>query len=366
MSEKKNKSISGNFVVCDIQEEYADHLFEIVTEYFAGQYQFHLFHDADRMSEFLSGSEAEVLLIGEECICKFSPEQIKGNLFILTGRPKRKEQDRTAGGSAAEISFYPIFRYQSADQILLDIRNGLGETESGPSDFLKTAVRNRKDPEKISQVRCGEKKKPRIRGDPGLRGLIGVYSPVHRIGKTRFAIRLGEKAAEHLPALYLNLEGYSGRGYYFPDGPSRDLGDLLYCAKQDLKDHGLRISTMAGQSKGLDYIMPIGNELDLREVKKEEWIRLIDMILEKCIYETVILDLGDCIDGLYEILQKCERVYTPYITDRISAAKLEQYEQNLKDAGYSDILQRTVRRRMDRADDRRKAEPDGEKDRTIV
>ena len=47
-------------------------------------------------------------------------------------------------------------------------------------------------------------------------------------------------------------------------------------------------------------------------------------------------------------------------------AKLEQYEQNLKDAGYSDVLRRTVRRRMDSADHRRKAELDSEKDRTIV
>lgn len=366
MSEKKNKSISGNFVVCDIQEEYADHLFEILTEYFAGQYQFHLFHNTDRMSEFLSASEVEVLLIGEECICKSLLEQVKGNLFILTGRPKRKEKDGIDSESVTGIICYPIFRYQSADQILLDIRKGLGWTDFDPTDLLKTAGRNKKGSEKVSQVRREGEKKPRIRGDPGLRGLIGVYSPVHRIGKTRFAIRLGEKAAQHLPVLYLNLEGYSGRGHYFPDGPSRDLGDLLYCAKQDLKDHGLRISTMAGQFKGLDYIMPMGNEPDLREIKKEEWIRLIDMILEKCIYETVILDLGDCVDGLYEILRKCERVYTPYITDRISVAKLEQYEQNLKDAGYSDVLRRTVRRRMDSADHRRKAELDSEKDRTIV
>ena len=83
-------------------------------------------------------------------------------------------------------------------------------------------------------------------------------------------------------------------------------------------------------------------------VKREEWISLLDMILEKCIYEVVILDLGDCIDGLYDILRKCARVYTLYIEDGAAEAKMEQYEQNLRAAGYGDILSRTVKKKVRR------------------
>ena len=60
----------------------------------------------------------------------------------------------------------------------------------------------------------------------------------------------------------------------------------------------------------------------------------------------VILDLGDCVSGLYDILKKCSRIYTPYIQDEISMAKMRQYEENLKTAGYSDILKRTMKRQM--------------------
>ena len=52
----------------------------------------------------------------------------------------------------------------------------------------------------------------RIRDEPLVRGMIGIYSPVHRIGKTKFALRLGQKMARQVPVLYLNLEGYSGVG----------------------------------------------------------------------------------------------------------------------------------------------------------
>ena len=118
--------------------------------------------------------------------------------------------------------------------------------------------------------------------------------------------------------------------------------------RQDGINPGMKISTMAGQSDGMDYIMPMKYEQDIKTVKKEEWLDLLDIILEKCIYEAVILDLGDCIDGLYDILRKCERVYTLYIDEETALAKMEQYEKNLRAAGYSDVLGKTVKRRVGR------------------
>lgn len=105
---------------------------------------------------------------------------------------------------------------------------------------------------------------------------------------------------------------------------------------------------MALQKGGMDYILPMKNEQDVRSVRKEEWISLLDMILEKCIYEVVLLDLGDAVHGLYDILRKCDRIYTPYIHEGAAEAKLEQYEDNLRAAGYADILRRTVKRQMGR------------------
>ena len=142
------------------------------------------------------------------------------------------------------------------------------------------------------------------------------------------------------------MEGYSGNDFYFQSGKNQDLGDLLYYLKQERVDYGLKTSLMTGQYEKLDYIMPIANEKDLREVTKEEWLTFLDTIMEQCIYQTVILDLGDCILGLYEILKRCDRVYTPFIQDEISMAKMRQYEENLKASGYSDVLKHTVKRRM--------------------
>ena len=94
------------------------------------------------------------------------------------------------------------------------------------------------------------------------------------------------------------------------------------------------------------YIFPMKNEVDFRAVKGEEWIALLETIKKKCIYDSIILDLGDSINGLYDILRKCDRIYTPYTEDGVSAAKIEQYEKNLDQAGYGDILNRTVKKKM--------------------
>ena len=333
MSEEKRKNVSGGFVVCDEQEDYIEHLFAILSEQLPGEYQFHLFYDPAKMVEFMETEEAEVLLIGEEYRKRIEDLSKVQRIFVLTDIMKER----------TENNVIPVFRYQSASQILSQIKSGIKIPDRRISVQKNGRKRIRDEPETVDlqETRSAD---PRV--SLQTRGLIGVYSPVHRIGKTRFAIRLGEKLSEQVPVLYINLEGYAGGGYYFPEETEYDLGDLIYCMKQERADHGLKISSMAGRLGGMDFIMPMENESDMRSVRGEEWISLFDQILEKCIYEVVILDLGDCIDGLYDILRNCSRVYTPYIREGAAIAKLEQYERNLRTTGYGDILSRTVKKQM--------------------
>ena len=333
MSEEKRRNVSGSFVVCDEQEDYIEHLFAILSEQLSGEYQFHLFHDPAKMLEFMETEEAEVLLIGEEYRKRIEDLSKVQRIFVLTDIMKEH----------TENNVIPVFRYQSVSQILSQIKSGIKIPDRRISVQKNGRKRIRDEPETVDlqETRSAD---PRV--SLQTRGLIGVYSPVHRIGKTRFAIRLGEKLSEQVPVLYINLEGYAGGGYYFPEETEYDLGDLIYCMKQERADHGLKISSMAGRLGGMDFIMPMENESDMRSVRGEEWISLFDQILEKCIYEVVILDLGDCIDGLYDILRNCSRVYTPYIRESAAMAKLEQYERNLRTTGYGDILSRTVKKQM--------------------
>jgi len=175
---------------------------------------------------------------------------------------------------------------------------------------------------------------------------IGIYSPVHRIGKTRFALRLGKQLSKTTSVLYLNLEDYCGNPESFPEKNEQTLEDLLYYMRQDNMNLGLKLSTMIGQIENLDYLAPIRHHQDLCSVQSSEWLELFNMLLEKSIYQVLILDLGDCIDGLYEVLKHCTKVYTPYLEEPTAKVKLAQYEEDLRSSGYGDILRHTVRRRI--------------------
>lgn len=71
------------------------------------------------------------------------------------------------------------------------------------------------------------------------------------------------------------------------------------------------------------YRTVIRAEQDFREATKEEWNQLLDLILEKSIYKVIILDLGDTVDGLYDLLGRCSKVYTPYIEEACSKSKTQ-------------------------------------------
>lgn len=291
MTEKQYKGIAGNFLICDVQKEYAEHLLSILVKRFGMRFQFHFFSNVKKIEQFAEKAEIEILLIAEDCV-----SEIRGNVkakkkFILSESMKKEEKQGET----------TIFRYQSADEILKIIQSGIGEEEA------KAAHKpQKKTEEKYDAVQSdftAPKRKIGIRDEPEESGLIGIYSPIHRIGKTEFALCLGEKISEKVPTLYINMEGYSGNDFYFKGEKNQDLGDLLYYLKQERIDYGLKASLMTGQYKQLDYIMPISNENDLREVTKKEWIYFLDTIMDQCIYKAVILDLGDCVSGLYDILK---------------------------------------------------------------
>ena len=297
-----------NFVIWDAEQEYAKNLMKAIGSHRELGFQMHLFQDTEHLEAFSQQKQVHILLLGEE----YPPEQ----------RQQIKAEKRYVLIKAGDSELLPeekgIFKYQSSDMILNSILEEVMEGEAIPGRF-----------------------KGMSKGQ-----LIGVYSPVHRIGKTKFALELGKELAREAPVLYLNLEDYSGGSFYFPENAEHNLTDLLYYVRQDNGNIGLRISAMAGRAGALDYISPMPVMQDMRAVEESEWLRLFEAIFENSIYKSVILDLGEGVSGLYRILRECQTVYTLYADDPASAAKLAQYTENLRRTGFEDVLEHTVQKRV--------------------
>ena len=170
---------------------------------------------------------------------------------------------------------------------------------------------------------------------------IGNYTPVHRSMQTSFALTMSQMLAREHATLYLNFEHYAGIGELLPDLQTLDLADLLYFLNAEQEKFRLRLQTMLRHVGNLDYIPPMKSGQNLLTVQTAEWLGLLQKIEELGEYEYVILDLSESMQGLFEILRLCRRVYTLTREDRIAKAKLLQYEQLLSLYGYGDVLEKT-------------------------
>ena len=173
--------------------------------------------------------------------------------------------------------------------------------------------------------------------------LIGVYSPVHRIGKTSYALKLGEELAVNANVLYLNLELYSGIGGHFA-GEGQTLSDLLYYARQEKGNLGLFLTTIVQHRRHLDYVHPMAVAEDVKAVSVQEWKDLLMKIAEQSIYEMIVLDIDEGLPQVYQLLRVCTEVHVPEIRDRYAQAKIQQFEQELTLLGYEDVLQKIKRK----------------------
>jgi hypothetical protein len=181
---------------------------------------------------------------------------------------------------------------------------------------------------------------PRLQGS-GKTSFVGIYSPVRRSMQTTFALTLGQMLAETHRVLYLNFEHYCGISELAANAGARDLADLLYFLMSEGDKFRLRIQTIVQHKGSLDYVSPMKSGQNLLSVSPREWIRLLQRLEELGEYDYVILDLSESMQGLFDILRLCTKVFTLTREDRIAQGKLAEYEHLLSWYEYGDVLQKT-------------------------
>lgn len=299
---------STNLVICDSEENYA----RALAIFFSGKkefaFQVHVCSSIQSIAMLAAEKEPDILLIDLQHMQEL-PSQIKAKkVFLLT-----------AGGEKAEGEINALYKYQSGESILADMM------KKAPELF-----------EVSGRTTSVERRKKKV---------IGVFSPVHRAGKTGYALELGEQLAQSENVLYLNLEIYSGSGGFFGEG-AQTIGDLVYCSRQEKANLGLLLTTMVCHRGNLDYLLPFPVSEDVKSVCGSEWINLIDRILDQSIYETVILDIDEGIRELYSLLMFCTEIHMPVRKDRYSEAKLRQFEKEVSVLGRDDLLQKVIRKEV--------------------
>ncbi len=293
-----------NVMICDKEFLFAEGLAENVSVRNEFAVKVYACTNIDRVLRFQGRKKIHILIIDERFPGSYRNEIEADQIFVLT-----KDKCKDLQENEKEI-----YKYQSADKILAEV--------------FEIYCENTKD-NILKSFRKGKHR------------LIAVYSPLHRLGKTTFALALGKEKAKNEKVLYLNFEEYADIGGRFEGTEGRNLGDLLYYMRQEKGNFTLRLASMVGKMSELDYVSPINSSVDLKEVTREEWIEFIGKIQKESMYETILLDISESMQGLFEILRLCDRIYMPILTDDISEKKLRRYEENLAHLQFSDILEKT-------------------------
>lgn len=291
---------SKSLVICDPEDAYAQALAFYIMNCKGIHFQVHVCNDIGLVKD------PDLLLISDI----FPKEEIEkietDKLMILSGGMSDLSREDV------------IYKYQAGEQILSEIIEQCEEIYTNNELFFMAP----------------NKKKGKI---------IGIFSPVHRIGKTGYALKLGERLADAENVLYMSLELYGGIGGHFERG-NQTLEDVLYYARQEKGNLGYILAKAVKHKGNLDYLLPVPVSEDIKEIRSEEWIELFKQIFNQSIYDTLILDVDEGIRDIYEVLKACTQIHVLTDQTAYANAKLEQMEQELKLLGYEDVLAKMERK----------------------
>ena len=292
-------------VLCDREEEYAGLMTEYLRLHKELPWEIHTYTKMETLMQKERKASIALLVVAESIYDEDVKGLRPGKLIILN-----------ESGVIREKGIHNINKYQQADLVLKSLLEIYTEIAKGQLPRLAEGYQTK---------------------------LIGVYSPVRRCYQTTFSLTMGQILAEEKRTLYLNFEHYAGIRELLPDMQIKDMADLLYFLNAEKEKFQLRMQSMLQRAGNLDYIPPMKSGQNLLDVTADEWIRLLQNMMETGEYEYIILDLSESMQGLFDILRICNKVFTLTQEDRVAQCKLMQYEEVLRLYEYEDVLGKTCK-----------------------
>ena len=292
---------SKNLVICDPEKDYAVRIATFLSEKREYRFRVRIFSSYEQILEI--GDEKTDLYLVDESLFQGQKEPEKGRLILLSN------ETEVTGSAIRKVN-----KYQPVSQLYMEIL-----------DILS----------KETEVDYG----PKVKGE---KKIIGIYSPVRRTGQTGFALKKGKELSKKNNVLYLNMETYAGDGSGYFKEEEQNMSVLLYYAKQKEEFPMSLLASLVKKQDTLDYIPPVYFPEDLKAVSLSEWKWLINRILNYSVYDVLILDIGDCIQNLFELFKLCNVIYLPIVEDKIGRSKIHQFEDVMKKMGYVKEWERMI------------------------
>ncbi|MCI8669265.1 MAG: hypothetical protein HFI34_07080 [Lachnospiraceae bacterium] len=284
-----------NVVILEDDMEYLGNFLSYFENYNESVLRIAGFSEKDSFFKFINQNNIDLILTKEELLSDIEKDVDNKKILLLT------EED----GIESINGIKTLYRFQHMKNIIRYIFNLCAESIPVKRDIIR--------------VKGGEKIQ-----------IIGVYSPVKRCGKTALSIELAGSLAKNGKILLINMEEYSALRKDDGENNEYDLADLLYFYMQNSWSFELKLKAVLQNMCGFDYIPPMKNGSELRNITVEQWKGLISEIGKVSDYKIIILDVSDIIGNILQLLDMCDFVIMPYMMDEISVYKAAEFEKYLK------------------------------------
>lgn len=301
--------------LCDGNIHYGSRLAAYLEQQKGFPFRIVFFADVEQLTKYMPDMQPQYLLLSEEIFSELPEGGLPAykRLFLL----RRQKENKNEECDASRIT--TIYRYQQAGNIMRAILAELGGEPGGSGDGPK--------------CKAGTK-------------IIGVYTPIRRSMQTSFSVLLGQLLAAQERTLYINAESYSGFRMLLGRDLKPDITDLMFLAKKEGEPFFRLLESAIHTIGRLEYIPPASAFIDLAAVTKEQWLRLIREMKRDGRFSYVVLDITEQVQGMFQVLEECDVIYTIEGADVIAQAKLYEYEQLVAFMEYDSILAKTKKKRL--------------------
>lgn len=288
--------------ICDVEKQYAFKLMEAFCEKKNLGFQVHAFSGVEELQRFAERTRIEILLIpGKLMSEKINHRNIDKVILLSDGEIYEEFSD-----------YESIYKYQSAEYILKEVLCYCAE-------YARP----------VAGMYCGKKEFE----------VHGVYSPIGRCGKTVLAESLAEAFGKKKKTLLLDLQSYSARKEQLGQEELWDLADIIYFLRQGKQTFLYKLGSIVRNKEDYDYILPMKAPADLRSVTLAEWTELLEKFATDSDYQVVVIDFGQEVCGLLQLLSQCTQIYMPMISDVTAQRKMENFEWILRDENFEKVIE---------------------------
>lgn len=284
-----------NIVILENDTEYLNSFLGYFENYNESALKIAGFSEKESFLKYISQNTADIILTKEELLSEIEEDIDKDKIVLLTEE----------AGIESINGIKTLYRFQQMKNIIRYIINLCAEITPIKRDVI------------------------RVKGGETIQ-IIGIYSPVRRCGKTALSMELAENLAKNGKILLINMEEYSSLRKNKGEDREYDLADLLYFYMQNSWSFELKLKAVLQTMCGFDYIPPMENGDELRNITAEQWKGLISEIGKVSDYKIIILDLSDIISDILKLLNMCDFIIMPYMTDEISCCKVAEFEKALE------------------------------------